>query len=400
MKILSIIDKQLIRSFLEKHLKKLAYDVKCASNGKEGTRLFESFEPDLVLIDVEMYGMTDLDIVRYIRKMKKSKTPILIMSGNTDEDAIVDGFNLGIDDYIKKPVSLDEVSARIKRIIGTPINPIKEYYPQQLNIKMLQKKCVGVVIPCYNEANRLSSKEFIKFTDEYLGYHLCFVDDGSSDNTLEVLKTIRKGREDYISVYSCKKNGGKGEAVRQGMLHMVKDPQLDYIGYLDADLSTDFKDFDNLVKTIENSNYKIVSGSRMSRMGANITKDSARKVISMGINLIIRSILKMNFNDTQCGAKIIHRDLIKVIFKEKFITRWLFDVEIFRRISNIYGAKNANSMICEQPLKRWIHVDDSKLSMKDSIKIVGQLFQISGHYKSRTIYQKRNATKLRVTDYI
>ncbi|MBQ0741198.1 glycosyltransferase, partial [Aquimarina celericrescens] len=62
--------------------------------------------------------------------------------------------------------------------------------------EMLQRHCVGVVIPCYNEEKRLLSKEFIDFTHSNLGYHLCFVNDGSTDKTLEVLKKLSKGRED------------------------------------------------------------------------------------------------------------------------------------------------------------------------------------------------------------
>jgi len=382
MKILAIDDQQLILLSLEKHLKDLGYDIVCADNGQDGIRLYETFKPDLMIVDINMSGMSGLDVVRYIRKEKQSETPILIMSGNTDENIIMNGFHLGIDDYMKKPVSLNEVSARVKRILGAAPNPNKDYFTNKSKTKILQKRCVGVVIPCYNEEARLLSKEFIDFTDSNLGYHLCFVNDGSTDNTLQVLNKLSEGREDFISVYDCEKNGGKGEAVRQGILHLIKDPQLDYVGYLDADLSTDFKDFEDLVKTIETSDFKIVSGSRMSRMGADITKESARKIISMTINLIIRTILGMDFNDTQCGAKIIHRDLVNVVFKDKFITRWLFDVEIFKRMRNVYGKKVATSMICEQPLKRWVHVDGSKLSMKDSIKIVGQLFQIAGHYRT------------------
>ncbi len=381
MKILAIDDQKLILLSLEKHLTDLGYEIECADNGKDGIRLFNSFKPDLIILDVNMDGMSGLDVVRYIRKDKESKTPILIMSGNTEEHIIMNGFYLGIDDYMKKPVSLNEVSARVKRIIGAPDNPSKECFSNRLKTKMLQKKCVGVVIPCYNEEERLLSQQFIEFTDSNLGYHLCFVNDGSTDKTLQVLEKLKKGREDFISVYNCEKNGGKGEAVRQGMLHLIKDTQLDYIGYLDADLSTDFKDFDDLVKTIESSKFKIVSGSRISRMGANIAKESAREVISLTINLIIRKILGMKFKDTQCGAKIIHRDLVVPVFKDRFITRWLFDVEIFKRMRKIYGKENAISMICEQPLKRWVHVGGSKLSMKDSVKIVGQLFQIAGHYR-------------------
>jgi len=377
MKILAIDDQQLILLSLEKRLQELGYSVMTADSGKKGKSLFKSFDPDLVIVDINMPDMSGLEVVKFIRVWQKSEVPILVMSGNTNENVIMDGFDLGIDDYMKKPVSLNEVSARVKRILGdsTSIKNTKE-----TSSRMLQEYCVGVVIPCYNEEERLSGEAFKNFAHKNLGYHLCFVNDGSTDNTLEVLHTLRKGNESTISVYNCAKNGGKAEAVRQGALHLAKDPQLDFIGYLDADLSTDFRDFDDLVKTLQNSDFKIVSGSRMSRMGANIAKESARKIISVSINLIIRSILGMPFNDTQCGAKIMDKEIVEHMFPKKFITKWLFDVEIFMRMRKHYGKKNVQKLICEQPLKRWVHADGSKLSMKDSVKIVGQLAKIAMHY--------------------
>tara|TARA_R110002050_G_scaffold151350_5_gene278413 strand:- start:586 stop:1725 length:1140 start_codon:yes stop_codon:yes gene_type:complete len=377
-KILAIDDQQLILLSLEKHLSDLGFEIKCAQSGEEGLILFDSFKPDIVIVDINMDGMSGLEVVKTIRIEKKSDTKILVLSGNTNEDTVIDGFDLGIDDYMKKPVSLNEVTVRINRIFGIKTNKVQNKITKD---QMLQERCVGVVIPCYNEQDRLSSKEFLDFIDSNLGYLLCFVNDGSTDKTLEVLNSLKKGRENNIIVYDCEQNGGKAEAVRQGVLHLAKDPQLDYIGYLDADLSTDFKDFDDLVKTIEHSDFKIVSGSRMSRMGADITKESARKIISKTINLIIRTILSMPFNDTQCGAKIMDKDIVNLMFKDKFITRWIFDVEIFIRMRKHYGKKKAISYICEQPLKRWIHADGSKLSMKDSVKIVGQLGQIAIHYR-------------------
>ncbi|WBU90563.1 response regulator [Cellulophaga omnivescoria] len=380
MKILAIDDQQLILLSVEKKLTDLGYQVQTASSGVTGIETFNSFKPDLVIVDINMPDMNGLDVVKHIKN--NSNTAIMVMSGNTNEDIILDGFNLGIDDYMKKPVSLEEVAARVKRIVGAPEDA--KTITKVEGAQMLQKNCVGVVIPCYNEADRLSSAEFKDFAQKNLGYHLCFVNDGSTDNTLEVLEELRKESENTISVYNCKKNGGKAEAVRQGVLHLAKDPQFDYIGYLDADLSTDFRDFDELVKTLENSEYKIVSGSRISRMGADITKESARKIISKTINLIIQNILKMPFKDTQCGAKIMDREIATTMFNKKFITRWLFDVEIFMRMKKKYGKDNVQQLICEQPLKRWIHADGSKLSMKDSIKIVGQLAQIKMHYGNKS----------------
>ncbi|MEP5340828.1 MAG: response regulator [Algibacter sp.] len=380
MKVLAIDDQQLVLLPLQKRLEELGYDVKIETDANKGITLYDTFNPDLVIVDINMPNVSGLDIVKHIRASKHPKTPIMVLSGNTNDAIITKGFDLGIDDYMKKPLSLNEICARVKRLIGRPKTDVIV-----LNTKdvIIEKRCVGVVIPCYNEEERLLSDAFITFIDKHSGYHLCFVNDGSRDKTLEVLNSLRKGRENFITVYDCDKNGGKAEAVRLGMLHMVKKTDLDYIGFLDADLSTDLADFDDLVKTIENSNFKIVSGSRISRMGANITKESARKIISMTINFIIIKILGMNFKDTQCGAKIFHKDVIQVAFSKKFVTKWIFDVEIFKRMTVRFGIEKAKSYICEQPLKRWIHADGSKLSMKDSIKIVGQLAQIAWVYRGK-----------------
>ena len=380
MKILAIDDQKLVLIPLEIRLKELGYEVITETSALKGIELFDSFQPDLVIVDINMPEMSGIEIVKFIREKRKSKTLIMVLSGNIDDDIISEAFDLGANDYMKKPLSLQEVCSRTKRLIGVPdtINMNKDYKKV-----LIQQRCVGVVIPCFDEEKRLLSKEFTDFIVKNSGYHLCFVNDGSKDNTLEVLNNLRKGREDFITVYDCKKNEGKAEAVRLGMLYLAKQDGLDYIGFLDADLSTDLSDFDDLVSTIENSDYKIVSGSRISRMGADITKSSGRSIISLSINHIIRRILKMDFNDTQCGAKIFHKDVIDITFKDKFITQWIFDVEIFKRMTLHFGLDKAKEILCEQPLKRWIHADGSKLSMKDSIKIVGQLALIAWTYRKK-----------------
>ena len=380
MKILAIDDQQLVLLPLEKQLTSRGYDVRISTDAERAIDLFNTYNPDLLILDINMPKVSGLEIINYIRNIKESDVPIIVLSGNTVDDVIVKAFDLGVNDYMKKPLSLNEVGARIKRLIGAP--EIGEAQEEQTSLT-IKRKCVGVVIPCYNEEDRLLSTEFLNFIDSNSGYHLCFVNDGSKDKTLEVLNNLREGREHYITVYDCEQNGGKAEAVRLGMLHMAKRDDLDYIGFLDADLSTDLADFDDLVETIENSNFKIVSGSRISRMGADITKESARRIISLTINLIIRTILSMDFKDTQCGAKVFSKDAIGIAFNQKFITKWIFDVEIFMRMRKHYTLEKAKKLLCEQPLKRWVHADGSKLSMKDSVKIVIQLFQIAWFYRIR-----------------
>ncbi len=386
MKILAVDDQQLVLMPLEKRLKELGYEVMTTTEANKAIDLYKQFQPDLLIIDINMPGTTGLEIIQYIRLKISVDKPIMVLSGNTDDNSILKGFNLGIQDFMKKPLSLDEVSARVLRILGPATNTTVS--PASGN-SILQNRCVGVVIPCYNEESRLKSHEFISFVEKNSGYHLCFVNDGSSDNTLSVLKKLQKGREHYISVYDCEENGGKAEAVRKGLLYMAQFDDLDYIGFLDADLSTDFEDFDDLVKTIETTDFQIVNGSRISRMGANITKEIARKIISMSINFIICKILGMSFRDTQCGAKIMRKELIPVAFKTPFLTKWLFDVEIFMRMKNHFGKQKAQEVICEQPLRRWIHADGSKLSMKDSAKIGIQLMQIYMSYKKNEFKGER-----------
>jgi CheY-like chemotaxis protein len=397
MKILVIDDEQLVLLPIKKRLKAIGYDVKTETNGLNALKLFNSFSPDLIIIDINMPLISGLDIIKHIRQVKKSTVPIMVLSGNVEDKVILKGFDLGIDDYMKKPLSLNEICARTKRLVGLPKHNCKKVM-EALDKKksvIIQKRSVGVVIPCYNEETRLLKSDFLNFIDTNSGYHLCFINDGSTDNTLEVLENLQQGREDFITVYNCKKNGGKAEAVRQGMLYLSKNKSLDYIGFLDADLSTDFDDFENLVSTIESSNFKIVSGSRIQRMGADISKNSARAIISFTINFIIRKILSMDFKDTQCGAKIFKQNIVESLFEKKFITKWLFDVEIFMRMQKKITLKKAKEMICEQPLKRWVHVDGSKLSMKDSLKIIFQLGQIAWGYNSLNYNSKSNILEKR-----
>lgn len=391
MKILIVDDQELVLLSLEKCLTDLGYEVKSSDNVFDAITKYDEFSPNLVIADINMPMLSSLDnsdqpfnindkasgleIVKYIKMIKKHNTPVMILSGNNDEEIILKGFELGAADYMKKPLSLNEIGARVKRLIGS--NTVSLVNNDN---RLIQNNCIGVVIPCYNEAKRLLSDDFKSFVHKNLGYHLCFVNDGSKDDTLEVLTELRKGKEDYISIYNCEKNGGKAEAVRLGMLHLAKQNQFDYIGFLDADLSTNFDDFQDLVDTISSSNYQIVSGSRMSRMGADIAKESARKIISQTINFIIRKTLGMEINDTQCGAKIMTKEIVKKTFQKKFLTRWLFDVEIFMRMKRVYGLEESKKLICEKPLNRWVHVDGSKLSFKDSFKIIGQIGQIAIHY--------------------
>src|SRR6478735_11068728 len=94
-----------------------------------------------------------------------------------------------------------------------------------------------VVVPCYNEAERLNGAPLLAFLDDRPEARLVFVNDGSTDATAERLAALAAERPARISVVSLTPNGGKAEAVRQGMLAALAAGAR-VVGYLDADLST------------------------------------------------------------------------------------------------------------------------------------------------------------------
>ena len=101
----------------------------------------------------------------------------------------------------------------------------------------------GIIIPCYNEEKRLDTDAFLTFIKENSDYHLCFVNDGSKDNTDAVLRGMKSQAPNDITIIDVKKNMGKATAVRAGARYLYNVPSIARVGFMDADLSTDFKDF-------------------------------------------------------------------------------------------------------------------------------------------------------------
>ena len=126
MKVLAIDDQQLVLLPLQKRLLELGYQVEIETSASRGIKLFHSFNPDLVIVDINMPEISGLEIVKYIRSSKNSKVKVMVLSGNTNDAVITKGFDLGIDDYMKKPLSLNEICARVKRLIGAPKINAKE----------------------------------------------------------------------------------------------------------------------------------------------------------------------------------------------------------------------------------------------------------------------------------
>ena len=93
-------------------------------------------------------------------------------------------------------------------------------------------------------------------------------------------------------------------------------------------------------------------------------------------------MLNLRFYDTQCGAKLLKSEITNDIFAERFISPWLFDVELIFRILKLKMYENPEKLIYELPLREWKEQKESKIKLNDLLKIPIELFKIYRKYKS------------------
>lgn len=262
------------------------------------------------------------------------------------------------------------------------------------NIKTKNMRPYAIVVPCYNEEVRFPFHQFLNFAKANPEVILCFVNDGSTDKTLSVLRGIQTQSSTNICVLNLPKNAGKSEAVRQGMLYIHQKFNASLIGFLDADLATIPEEWLAMAKYKEQyPQFGAIVGSRIQRLGANILRDDNRSLLSSLVKKFIHVILKTNFQDTQCGAKIFHRSLIPFLFNQPFLTPWLFDVEIFLRLQKKFGNSTLQKGVLEFPLMHWTEVGDSRLKFKHAIKIPFQLIKL--YYQYHLTNQKNNQSSFK-----
>ena len=235
---------------------------------------------------------------------------------------------------------------------------------------ILKKICL--VIPCYNEENRLNVGEYGRFSGRI---NLLFVNDGSSDGTSKLLEKEVSG---FASVLNLEKNSGKAEAVRRGMMHLRTLPfydEIEWAGFWDADLATPLDEVENMLKFGDGicPDADAVFGSRIYRLGSEITRSPMRRLISRFFCFIFKTLYRIETYDSQCGAKIFRKKIIDKAFSEPFISRWIFDVEIILRLKN--------SCIVEYPVRKWVDVKGSKvMKLGNVVTISRDIFRLWKKY--------------------
>lgn len=238
-----------------------------------------------------------------------------------------------------------------------------------------------IVIPCYNESNRLKIDDFTSFLKHHKNVLLCFVNDGSSDNTDTVVKQFNSSFKENSTLLTLDKNKGKAEAVRQGILFSNKTYSFNKIAYLDADLATSLQECYKISHQIKEDTV-FAFGSRISKIDNTIDRKKYRFFIGRFIATLISIQLELTVYDTQCGCKVFKSEVSGEIFKEQFISKWLFDVEIFHRLIAIFGKQEMSKICKEEPLNSWVDTDDSRLKMTYFFKLWFDLLSIRNRYKA------------------
>jgi glycosyltransferase involved in cell wall biosynthesis len=180
-----------------------------------------------------------------------------------------------------------------------------------------------IIIPCYNEAERLPVNSFIEFVETNSDILFLFVNDGSKDNTLEVLKNLAS-KHPSLQYLDLEKNGGKAEAVRRGMLYATKKYDCDFIGFLDADLAIPLDEIQIFLHVMHRFDFNIITALRLVHLGAKMQRKFFRHIFSRIFTTTTSVVLKFPVYDTQYGFKMYEKQIVEPLF----ISRWLFDIEI------------------------------------------------------------------------
>lgn len=239
---------------------------------------------------------------------------------------------------------------------------------------------LSVVIPAYNEAKRIG--ETLEAVDKYLekqkyGYEIIVVDNGSNDNTCEIVKHYQETSvENLVRLCLTKSIGAKGSAVKLGILEHA---QGDCIVFMDADNATPVSEIEKFWPYLESGKYQVVIGSRYTS-DSNVTQKQPlyRIILSRLSNLLIQVLAVKGIKDTQLGFKAFTHEAAKDIFSLVTIPGWGFDMEVLT-IANLHGYKIKEVGVLWRerggshvPLKAYVQ------SLRDLLKI--KLRALSGKY--------------------
>ena len=195
---------------------------------------------------------------------------------------------------------------------------------------------LSVVVPCYNEADRVGRMASLIDAHASLGWEWVFVDDGSSDSTVTRLHEFQGRTQADIQVLVHDRNRGKGAAVRTGVLAA----QRICVGYVDADLAAsplDFGPYLNDVDIVEGE--ALLVGIRLLTEKKQVKRTAFRHFLGRIYQTYLSNVTGLTVYDTQCGFKMLQTARGKQIFEEMACNGFAFDAELILLAEWKYGME-------------------------------------------------------------
>jgi two-component system alkaline phosphatase synthesis response regulator PhoP len=167
-KILVVDDESSIVTLLQYNLEQAGFTVETASDGLEGFNAVLERKPDLIVLDLMLPKMDGMEVCKALR-LQKINTPIIMLTAKDDEFDKVLGLELGADDYMTKPFSPREVTARVKAVLRRSTGPIEEA-PQKAHDQAFEFGSLRVYPERFEVFLRDESLEFTPKEFELLVY--------------------------------------------------------------------------------------------------------------------------------------------------------------------------------------------------------------------------------------
>lgn len=121
--VLVVDDEAMIRESVSAYITKQGYHVFVSEDGREALEIFQKYPIMFVILDLMLPGMSGEEVCQVMRK--QSRVPIIMLTAKTQEDDVLNGLNIGADDYVTKPFSVKQLYARMEAILRRTANDLK-----------------------------------------------------------------------------------------------------------------------------------------------------------------------------------------------------------------------------------------------------------------------------------